>query len=321
MNWIDNVARPRIKALFGKRDTPDNLWVKCPACGEMIFHRDMKAALNVCPKCDHHLRIGPAERLSLLFGDGEFERIATPDVPLDPLKFRDAKKYPDRLKEARAKTGSQDAFTIAAGKIEDQPAIVAIQNFEFMGGSLGMAAGEAFVTAAETAIKRRQPLVLVAASGGARMQEGILSLMQMPRTTVAVQRMRDAKLPYLVVFTDPTSGGVTASYGMLGDIQLAEPGAMIAFSGPRVIEQTIKQTLPPGFQRAEYLLEHGMIDMVVHRHRLRESVAQLLRLLADRPNVQPTALAATKKANGVDTDNPLSLPSPEAPGAKDEASP
>jgi acetyl-CoA carboxylase carboxyl transferase subunit beta len=246
----------------------------------------------------------------MLFGEQAVETIPVPDVPTDPLKFKDAKKYIDRLKEARTKTGSQDAFTILAGKIGDQQAIVAIQNFEFMGGSLGMAAGEAFVTAAETAIKRRRPLVLFAASGGARMQEGILSLMQMPRTTVAVQRMRDSHLPYIVVFTDPTSGGVTASYAMLGDIQLAEPGAMIAFSGPRVIEQTIREKLPEGFQRAEYLQQHGMIDIVVHRHRLQETLARLLRLLAERPATRP-AIAAKKKGNGADTDAPLSLPAPD----------
>ena len=308
MNWIQNVARPKIKQLFGRREqTPDNLWIKCPHCGEMVFHRDMTAAVFVCPKCDHHLRIGPSERLKLLFGETEPERIAIPEVPTDPLKFKDSKKYTDRLKEARSKTGDPDAFTVVVGKIDDQPAVVAIQNFEFIGGSLGMAAGEAFITAGETAVKRKLPLVLFAASGGARMQEGVLSLMQMPRTTVAVQRLRDAHLPYVVVFTDPTSGGVTASYAMLGDIQVAEPGAMIAFSGARVIENTIKEKLPEGFQRAEYLLEHGMIDMVVHRHRLQETLARILRLLAD----QAAGKAATrKKANGADHDLPLALPAP-----------
>ena len=309
MNWIQNVARPKIKQLFGRREqTPENLWVKCPNCGEMVFHRDMTAAVYVCPKCDHHLRIGPAERMKLLFGDAEVERIALPEVPTDPLKFKDTKKYTDKLKEARHKTGDPDAFTVVVGKIDDQPAVVAIQNFEFIGGTLGMAAGEAFITAADTAVKRKKPLVLFAASGGARMHEGILSLMQMPRTTVAVQRLRDAHLPYIVVFTDPTSGGVTASYAMLGDIQIAEPGALIAFSGARVIEQTIKEKLPEGFQRAEYLLEHGMIDMVVHRHRLQETLARILRLLADRAAVK--AAAAKKKANGADHDSPLALPAP-----------
>lgn len=297
MNWIQNVARPRIKKLFqGQRETPDNLWIKCPQCGEMIFHRDMAAALNVCPKCEHHLRIGTEERLKLVFGDQAVERIAVPEVPSDPLKFKDSKRYTDRLKEARSKTGQQDAFTVVAGTIENMGVIVAIQNFEFLGGSLGMAAGEAFITAAEAAVARRVPLVLFVASGGARMQEGILSLMQMPRTTVAVQMLRAAKVPYIVVFTDPTSGGVTASYAMLGDIHIAEPGAMIAFSGPRVIEQTIRERLPDGFQRAEYLQEHGMVDLVVHRHKLRQMLATILAIFADRP----AAIEGAPKSNGFD---------------------
>jgi len=324
MNWIQNIARPKIKALFGRRDkTPDNLWTKCPNCGEMVFHRDMAAAMFVCPKCDHHLRINPSLRLRLLFGDAEVERIALPEVPSDPLKFKDTKKYTDKLKEARHKTGDSDAITVVVGKIDDQPAVVAIQNFEFIGGTLGMAAGEAFITAADTAVKRKKPLVLFAASGGARMHEGILSLMQMPRTTVAVQRMRDAHLPYIVVFTDPTLGGVTASYAMLGDIQISEPGAELGFAGTRVIENTIREKLPEGFQRAEYLLDHGMIDMVVHRHQMQETLARLLRLLADRPALR--APAAKKKANGVDPDAPLALPSPAGaepqPAAGNEAHP
>lgn len=297
MNWLTNVARPQIKRLFsGRRETPDNLWVKCPSCGEMVFHRDMTSSLNVCPKCNHHLRIGAEERLKLMFGDLAFERIAMPEVASDPLKFKDSKKYVDRLKEARSKTAQQDAFVVAAGAIENKPVVVAVQNFEFLGGSLGMAAGDAFITAAETAVARRCPLVLFVASGGARMQEGILSLMQMPRTTVAVQMLRAAKVPYIVVFTDPTSGGVTASYAMLGDIHIAEPGAMIAFSGPRVIEQTIRERLPEGFQRAEYLQDHGMVDMVVHRHKLKEMIATLITLFADRP----PAVIDQPKANGFD---------------------
>lgn len=284
MNWIQNVARPRIKRLFqGRRETPDNLWVKCPQCGEMIFHRDMTASLNVCPKCEHHLRIGAEARIKQIFGDHAVDRIALPEVASDPLKFKDSKKYTERLKEARTKTGQQDAFVVVAGTLENKPVIVAVQNFEFLGGSLGMAAGDAFITAAETAVARKCPLILFVASGGARMQEGILSLMQMPRTTVAVQLMRAAKIPYIVVFTDPTSGGVTASYAMLGDVQIAEPGAMIAFSGPRVIEQTIRERLPDGFQRAEYLQEHGMVDAVVHRHKLKDMLATVVSLFADRP--------------------------------------
>jgi acetyl-CoA carboxylase carboxyl transferase subunit beta len=296
MNWIQNIARPRIKRFFGRRETQDNLWVKCSNCGEMVFHRDMAASLNVCPKCDHHLRIGAEERLKLVFGDQAFERIALPDVPSDPLKFKDSKRYIDRLKDARTKTGQEDAFVVVAGAIEEKPVIVAIQNFEFLGGSLGMAAGEAFIAAAEAAVVRKCPLVLFVASGGARMQEGILSLMQMPRTTVAVQLLRAAKMPFIVVLTDPTSGGVTASYAMLGDIHIAEPGAMIAFSGPRVIEQTIRERLPEGFQRAEYLREHGMIDLVVHRHKLRQMLATILTIFADRP----AALTAAPESNGYD---------------------
>jgi acetyl-CoA carboxylase carboxyl transferase subunit beta len=296
MNWIQNIARPRIKRFFGRRETQDNLWVKCSNCGEMVFHRDMAASLNVCPKCDHHLRIGAEERLKLVFGDQAFERIALPDVPSDPLKFKDSKRYIDRLKDARTKTGQEDAFIVVAGAVEEKPVIVAIQNFEFLGGSLGMAAGEAFIAAAEAAVVRKCPLVLFVASGGARMQEGILSLMQMPRTTVAVQLLRAAKMPFIVVLTDPTSGGVTASYAMLGDIHIAEPGAMIAFSGPRVIEQTIRERLPEGFQRAEYLREHGMIDLVVHRHKLRQMLATILTIFADRP----AALTAAPESNGYD---------------------
>jgi len=309
MNWIQNVARPRIKRLFaGRRDTPDNLWVKCSNCGEMVFHRDMAASLNVCPKCDHHLRIGAEERLKLVFGDSAVERIAVPDVPSDPLKFKDSKKYVDRLREARTKTGQQDAFVVVAGAIENKPVIVAVQNFEFLGGSLGMAAGEAFITAAETAVARKCPLVLFVASGGARMQEGILSLMQMPRTTVAVQMLRAAKVPYIVVFTDPTSGGVTASYAMLGDIHIAEPGAMIAFSGPRVIEQTIRERLPDGFQRSEYLQAHGMVDVVVHRLKLKAMLATIITLFADRP-----VTIDAPKANGYDpTARAVFLPPPKS---------
>ena len=298
MNWIQNVARPRIKRLFGggARETPDNLWVKCSNCGEMIFHRDMAASLNVCPKCDHHLRIGTAERIKLVFGDQGLERIPVPEVAVDPLKFKDSKRYVDRLREARLKTNQQDAITISVGTIENFPAVVAIQNFEFLGGSLGMAAGEAFIKAAETAVARKIPLILFVASGGARMQEGILSLMQMPRTTVAVQMMRAAKIPYVVVLTDPTSGGVTASYAMLGDVHVAEPGAMIAFSGPRVIEQTIRERLPEGFQRAEYLHDHGMVDLVVHRHKMRQTLATILSLFAGCA----VKTEAVPKANGHD---------------------
>ncbi len=278
MNWLTNVARPRIKSFFGGRETPENLWHKCPNCGEMVFHRDIKAKQYVCPACDYHMKIGPAERFEALF-DGDFEKLDLPQAVSDPLKFRDEKRYTDKIKDARNKTGQADVFEVASGEIASLPAVVAVQNFKFMGGSLGMAAGEAILAAAEKAVALHAPLIVFSASGGARMQEGILSLMQMPRTTIAVQMLRDVPLPYIVVLTDPTSGGVTASYAMLGDVQIAEPGALIAFTGPRVIEQTIREKLPDGFQRAEYLLEHGMVDMIVHRHEMRDTLARIIGLL------------------------------------------
>jgi acetyl-CoA carboxylase carboxyl transferase subunit beta len=280
MNWITNFVRPRIKGLMGvKTSSPDTLWHKCPGCGEMIFHRDLVASQNVCPQCGHHMRIGAAERFASLLDEGAHERLPAPEVPQDPLRFRDDKRYTDRLKENRAKTGQADALVAARGMIGGVPVILAVQNFAFMGGSLGLATGAAFVAAARIAVAERRAFVLVVSSGGARMQEGILSLMQMPRTTIGVDMLKEAHLPYIVVLTDPTTGGVSASYAMLGDVQIAEPGALIGFSGPRVIEQTIRERLPEGFQRAEYLLEHGMIDMIVHRHELKQRIAGLLRLL------------------------------------------
>ena len=278
MNWISEVVRPKIKTLF-KRETPDNLWIKCPDTGQMVFHKDVEANHWVIPGSNHHLRMGAAQRLRLMFDGGTWVDVALPEVAADPLKFRDEKRYVDRLKDARANTGLQDAFKVGFGRVDELPTTIAVQDFGFMGGSLGMAAGEAFIKGAETALEKRTPYVLFAASGGARMQEGILSLMQMPRTTVAVRRLRAAKLPYIVVLTNPTTGGVTASYAMLGDVHLAEPGALIGFAGPRVIEQTIREKLPEGFQRAEYLKEHGMVDMVVHRSELKGTVARLCRLL------------------------------------------
>ena len=288
MNWIKNFVRPRFPSVFRERDdTPDNLWEACKKCGEMIFHRDLEALQKVCPGCDHHMRIGAAERFEALFDGGRFEKIDMPDVPHDPLKFRDQKKYADRLKEARSKSGDRDAVKAALGTIGEQPAVIAVQDFAFMGGSLGMAAGEAVVTAGRTALDNNAAFIMVAAAGGARMQEGILSLMQMPRTTVIVQQLRERGLPYIVVLTDPTTGGVTASYGMLGDVHIAEPGALIGFAGPRVIQDTIKEKLPEGFQRAEYLLEHGMVDMVVHRHRLAEQLTVLLDIMMGGKAPQP----------------------------------
>ena len=280
MNWIKNFVRPRFPSVFREReDAPDNLWEACKKCGEMIFHRDLQALQKVCPGCDHHMRIGAKERFEALFDDAQYELIDVPDVPHDPLKFKDQKKYADRLKEARVKTGDVDAVKIAKGAIGGQASVIAVQDFNFMGGSLGMAAGEAVVTAGQTALDNHAPLIMVAAAGGARMQEGILSLMQMPRTTVIVQQLRARGLPYIVLLTDPTTGGVTASYGMLGDVHIAEPGALIGFAGPRVIQDTIKEKLPEGFQRAEYLFEHGMVDMVVHRHKMAETLARLIDLL------------------------------------------
>ncbi|MEC7732413.1 MAG: acetyl-CoA carboxylase, carboxyltransferase subunit beta [Pseudomonadota bacterium] len=284
MNWLKNFVRPRFPSVFRDHDdTPDNLWQSCKQCGEMIFHRDLALLQQVCPGGDHHMRVGARERFAQIFDDGVFEKIDVPEVPHDPLKFKDQKRYADRLRDARNKTGDRDAVQVALGTIQGRKSVIAVQDFQFMGGSLGMAAGEAVVTAGQTALENNAPLIMVAAAGGARMQEGILSLMQMPRTTVIVQQLRERGLPYIVVLTDPTTGGVTASYGMLGDIQIAEPGALIGFAGPRVIQDTIKEKLPEGFQRAEYLLEHGMIDMVVHRHKLPETLGRVLGLLMGRP--------------------------------------
>ena len=311
MNWIDNVVRPKIRTLFASRETPDNLWIKCPETGEMVFHRDLENNDWVVPNSGHHMRMPLRRRLERLFDDGQFELIETPDVVADPLKFRDERRYTDRMKDARAKTGEQDAFLVAAGTLHAQPVVVAAQNFAFMGGSLGMAAGEAFIKAAEIAVERGRPLILFAASGGARMQEGILSLMQLPRTTVAVSQVKEAGLPYIVVLTNPTTGGVTASYAMLGDIHIAEPGALIGFAGPRVIEQTIREKLPEGFQRAEYLLEHGMLDMVVERKDMKDTLARLVDLMMN-PLARPalTAPVDGQPANGAATQDAGDAPSP-----------
>jgi acetyl-CoA carboxylase carboxyl transferase subunit beta len=281
MNWITNFVRPKVKSLWSgsKPDTPDNLWRKCPSCNGMIFHRDLEAAQYVCMHCDHHLKINASQRMKYLFDDAAWDAIALPDVPIDPLKFKDEKRYADRLREARAKTGQQDALQAARGNVGGVRTTVAVQSFDFMGGSLGMAVGEGLVASMRAAVDHRTPYVLFTASGGARMQEGILSLMQMPRVTIAIQMLREAGLPYVVVHTDPTTGGVTASYAMLGDVHVSEPGALIGFAGQRVIENTIREKLPEGFQRAEYLLDHGMVDMVVHRHKMRENLGRLLKLL------------------------------------------
>jgi acetyl-CoA carboxylase carboxyl transferase subunit beta len=280
VNWINNVVRPKIRSfLTTKREVPENLWVKCPETGQMVFYKDLEANQFVVPGSNYHMKMSAKARLAHLFDGGAYEPVPVPAAPLDPLRFRDGRRYTDRLKDSRSKTGLDDAVLVGEGLLDGQPVVAAAQDFEFMAGSLGMAAGEAVIAGMLRAVERRTPFILFAASGGARMQEGILSLMQMPRTTIAVQRLRHSRLPYIVVLTDPTTGGVTASYAMLGDIHIAEPGALICFAGPRVIQQTIREQLPDGFQRSEYLLAHGMIDMVVHRHKLRETLSKLCVLL------------------------------------------
>jgi acetyl-CoA carboxylase carboxyl transferase subunit beta len=284
MNWITNYVRPKINSMLGRRtDMPENLWIKDPETGEMVFHKDLEQNQFVIPSSGHHMKISARERLRFFMDDGKYEMLENPKVVQDPLKFRDEKRYTDRLKDAKAKTGLEDAIINALGTVEGLPVVVTVQDFAFMGGSLGMAAGDAIVRGFEVAVQRKRPLILFAASGGARMQEGILSLMQLPRTTIGVDRLKEAGLPYIVVLTNPTTGGVTASYAMLGDVHIAEPGALIGFAGPRVIEQTIREKLPDGFQRSEYLMEHGMVDMVVSRLEMRPTIARLLKMLLKLP--------------------------------------
>lgn len=278
MSWLSSV-RKGIQSLT-KRQSADNLWHKCKKCATMVFTKEWQENQYVCPRCEHHDRVGPVVRFEALFDRKKYELLPSPEVREDPLKFRDTKRYTDRIKAARAATGERDALVNAVGKIEGRQAVVGVQDFAFMGGSMGVAVGAAFVAGVNEAIARNCPYILFTAAGGARMQEGILSLMQMPRTTVALARLREVSLPYIVVLTDPTTGGVTASYAMLGDVQIAEPGALIGFAGQRVIEQTIREKLPEGFQRAEYLLDHGMIDMVVHRHALKDRLGRLLDYLS-----------------------------------------
>lgn len=280
MNWLKNIVRPKLKQFVGgQKEIPDNLWNRCPSCEEMIFHRDLEKNLRVCSHCGYHLRIGSAERLRMLFDSGEFQSIDLPEATADPLKFRDRRKYTDRLKEAQTKTGMKDALTVAYGSMGGLNVVIAALDFSFMGGSMGVGVGEGLVTAARLAVVQNASLIVVPSSGGARMQEGILSLMQMARTTIAVEEVKEAGLPYIVVLTDPTTGGVSASFAMLGDVALAETGAVIGFAGARVIEQTIREKLPDGFQRAEYLLDHGMIDMVVRRQDLRDTLIRVIGLL------------------------------------------
>lgn len=305
MNWLTNFVRPKIRALVRKTDVPENLWEKCDSCEQMIFRRDLEINQYVCQHCDFHMRLDPVARLTSLFDDGDYQRIELPESPVDPLKFRDSKRYSERLKTARSKTGEVDAVIVAHGKMDGMGVVMAVFNFAFMGGSMGIAVGEAIIAAARLAVLQRAPLIILPASGGARMQEGALSLMQLPRTTIAINEVKEAGLPYLVVLTNPTTGGVTASFAMLGDITLAEPNALIGFAGARVIETTIREKLPEGFQRAEYLLDHGMIDMVVHRHVLRERLIVLLGLLL-RPGgpeadiIALTPLDATPSPAGED---------------------
>ncbi|HEU5277015.1 MAG TPA: acetyl-CoA carboxylase, carboxyltransferase subunit beta [Xanthobacteraceae bacterium] len=309
MNWISNVVRPKIRSFLNRRDVPENLWIKCPESGQLVFYRDVESNQFVIPGSNYHMRMGATARLKSMFDGETWIDVGVPEVAPDPLKFRDERRYADRLKDARTKTSLKDAIKLGFGKLDGLPVVIGVQDFDFMGGSLGMAAGEAVIKGMETAVDRGTPFILFAASGGARMQEGILSLMQLPRTTVAVQRLREAGKPYIVVLTNPTTGGVTASYGMLGDVHIAEPGALIGFAGPRVIEQTIREKLPEGFQKAEYLKAHGMVDMVVHRHELRGTISNLCRLLTKAPPAPPPpappppeperpALPAPAEANG-----------------------
>jgi acetyl-CoA carboxylase carboxyl transferase subunit beta len=302
MNWITNYVRPKINSMLGRREMPENLWIKDPETGEMVFHKELEENQWVVPSSGYHMKISAKDRLKYFLDGGDYQLLDNPKVAIDPLRFRDEKRYIDRLKDARAKTSMEDAILSGRGTIEGLPIIATVQDFAFMGGSLGMAAGDAIIKAFETALAERRPMVLFAASGGARMQEGILSLMQLPRTTVAVERLREAGLPYICVLTNPTTGGVTASYAMLGDIHIAEPGALIGFAGPRVIEQTIREKLPEGFQRAEYLQEHGMVDMVVSRLEMKATVARLLKILMHAP------------ATVAQADAPMALaPAPEVP--------
>ena len=282
MSWITEYVRPKLRGLL-RREVPDNLWTTCESCNQMLLTKELHKARNVCPHCGHHMRALVADRLKWTFDNGVFSRIELPQAPVDPLGFRDQKKYTDRLKDARAKSHEDESLAVAHGTIGGHPAVVAVMAFEFMAGTMGAAFGERFVAAVRLAILQKSPLVVFTASGGARMQEGVISLMQMPRTTVAVQMLRDAGLPYIVVLTNPTTGGVTASFAMLGDVQIGEPNALIGYAGPRVIEDTVREKLPPGFQRSEYLLDHGMLDMVVARKDLPATLARVIGLLLRAP--------------------------------------
>jgi acetyl-CoA carboxylase carboxyl transferase subunit beta len=296
MNWLTNFVRPKIRALVAKKELPDNLWRKCPSCGQMVFHRELESNLFVCPHCDHHMRIPAKQRLKLLFDYGQYQRIELPKTIVDPLHFRDLRRYAERLKESQTRTGEPEALVVAHGLLGGSAAVIAAFDFDFLGGSMGVAVGEAFLAAAKLAVLQDAPLIAICASGGARMQEGILSLMQLPRTVIGVEEVKAAGLPYIVVLGDPTTGGVTASFAMLGDVQIAEPGAIICFAGARVIEKTIKEKLPEGFQRAEYLLDHGMVDIVAKRGELRSLLIRLVALLRNRAPAVENGAAGLPRA-------------------------
>jgi acetyl-CoA carboxylase carboxyl transferase subunit beta len=281
MSWLTEFVRPKIRTLLGRTEVPDNLWHQCPNCQQMIFHRELDAGKKVCPHCGFHMRATAAERLAWTFDEGSYTRIDLPKALVDPLKFRDQKKYSDRLREARESSKQDDALLVAHGTIGGHIAVVAAMEFSFMAGSMGAAVGEGLVAAAKLAVLQHAPLIVYTASGGARMQEGAISLMQMPRTTIATMMVKEAGLPFITVLTDPTTGGVTASFAMLGDIQIAEPNALIGFAGARVIEQTVREKLPEGFQRAEYLHEHGIIDMVIKRGELTAMLSKIIALLTE----------------------------------------
>ncbi len=313
MNWITNYVRPTINSLFSRRETPDNLWTKCDECGTMLFHRELSDNQNVCTNCGHHMAISPRARFAALFDGGIFTEVPVPAPIEDPLKFRDQKKYTDRMRAAQKKTAEHEAMLVAEGEIFRTPIVAAAQDFAFMGGSMSMYVGNAIIAAAERAVALGRPLVLFSAAGGARMQEGILSLMQMPRTTIAVDMLKEAGLPYIVVLTHPTTGGVTASYAMLGDVQISEPNALICFAGPRVIQQTIGEQLPEGFQRAEYLLDHGMLDRVTPRGEIKEELARIIRMLMGLDAVVSGDLPAPVATEQTSTEEPAATEvAPEA---------
>lgn len=296
MNWLTSYVRPKLQSLVGAKEIPDNLWEKCPSCGAMIYHRELEQNFRICPQCSHHMRLEPEKRLEMMFDDGRYTLIELPEVKEDPLNFSDLKDYTDRLKDARKKTKKNDAILVASGAMDGMNVVVGIFNFAFMAGSMGTAVGESIVAAVELAILQDATLILIPASGGARMQEGILSLMQMARTTMAVRKLKEKGLPYFVILTDPTMGGVSASFAMLGDIAIAEPDALIGFAGARVIEQTIRASLPKGFQKAEYLMEHGMVDMIVDRRQIRPTVIKLIGMLRNpHPAIDPVPFTRKKE--------------------------